>query len=132
MGKSLFLIDLKECITMEISIWIELIIRVLAGLAVIIPVVIELIKKTKSVVEEKNWSKIVNAVLKLMVEAEKQFTEGAAKKAWVMAGVRKVAETIDYNYDTVAEQKVADMIDAICEASIIINKDHKEVVEVSK
>lgn len=117
---------------MEISIWIELIIRVLAGLAVIIPVVIELIKKTKSVVEEKNWSKIVNAVLKLMVEAEKQFTEGAAKKAWVMAGVRKVAETIDYNYDTVAEQKVADMIDAICEASIIINKDHKEVVEVSK
>lgn len=117
---------------MEISMWIELIIRILAGLAVIIPVVIELVKKTKAVAEEKNWSKIVGAVLTLMVEAEKQFTEGAAKKAWVMAGVRKIAETINYNYDAIAEQKVADMIDAICEASIIINKDHKEATEVSE
>lgn len=106
---------------MDIKTWIEIIIRVLAGLSICIPLVIELVKKTKESVKEKNWNKIVDAVLKLMVEAEKQFNDGATKKQWVMAGIYKVAEVLNYEYDKIAEQKVSEMIDSICEASKEIN-----------
>lgn len=103
--------------------WLEMIAQILLGLIVIIPLVKKLIAVVKENVEEKNWDKIVKAMLDLMVEAEQQFTEGAAKKAWVMTGVRLVAETVNYEYDAVAEKKISEMIDAICDASKILNKN---------
>lgn len=106
---------------MDIRYWIDIIISVLAGISTCIPLVVALYKVFKQVIDEKNWNKVVAVVLDFMVEAEKQFVEGAAKKAWVLAGVRKSAETIGFNYDIESEKKVSDMIDAICEASKIIN-----------
>lgn len=106
--------------------WVDIVVSILSGLAVCIPVVVQLVKAIKSAADEKNWSKIIEIVLELMTEAEKKFKEGAARKAWVMAGVEAAARSINYNYDDAARQKVSDMIDAICATAKIVN--NKEAV----
>lgn len=106
---------------MEIKYWIDVIISILTGLTICIPLVIQLNKTIKSAVEEKNWNKIVATTLDFIAEAERKFTEGEAKKAWVLAEVRKAAECVAFNYDLEAERKVADMIDAICATANVVN-----------
>ena len=101
--------------------WVEIVVSILSGLAVCIPLVVQLVNVVRAAVKEKNWSQIVAIVLDLMKQAETLFAEGAARKAWVMAGVESAAKSIDYNYDEVAKQKVSDMIDAICATAKIVN-----------
>ena len=101
--------------------WVEIVVSILSGLAVCIPLVVQLVNVVRTSVKEKNWSQIVTIVLDLMKQAETLFAEGAAKKAWVMAGVESAAKSINYNYDEVAKQKVSDMIDAICATAKIVN-----------
>lgn len=100
---------------------VKVIVSILSGLAVCIPLVVELVKAVQSTIKEKNWGKIVKVAIDLMTEAERKFTEGAAKKAWVMAGIEVAAKSIDYPYDDAAKQRIGDMIDAICDASKVIN-----------
>ena len=101
--------------------WVEIVVSILSGLAVCIPLVVQLVNVVRTSVKEKNWSQIVTIVLDLMKQAETLFAEGAARKAWVMAGVESAAKSINYNYDEVAKQKVSDMIDAICATAKIVN-----------
>ena len=101
--------------------WVEIVVSILSGLAVCIPLVVQLVNVVRAAVKEKNWSQIVAIVLDLMKQAETLFAEGAARKAWVMAGVESAAKSINYNYDEVAKQKVSDMIDAICATAKIVN-----------
>ena len=102
--------------------WVDIVVSIMSGLAVCIPLVVKLVNVVSTYVKEKNWSQIVAIVLDLMKEAETLFAEGAARKAWVMAGVESAAKSINYNYDEVAKQKVSDMIDAICATAKIVNK----------
>lgn len=106
--------------------WVEIVVSILSGLAVCIPLVVQLVNVVRASVKEKNWSQIVAIVLDLMKQAETLFSEGAAKKAWVMAGVESAAKSINYNYDEVAKQKVSDMIDAICATAKIVNAEGAE------
>lgn len=106
---------------MDIIKWIEIIISILVGVATCIPLVLTLVKVIKESAQQGNWNKIVKVVIDQMVEAEKNYTEGAAKKAWVMNQMRVLAKTLDYNYTEIEEQKVSEMIDAICEGAKIIN-----------
>lgn len=106
---------------MDIRDWLELIVEFITGLAIIIPLVIELVKKTKEAIKEKNWSEIVKVAIDLMVSVEGKHRDGEEKKAWVLEGVRVASQSIDYNYDAIAEQKISDMIDAVCKASKSIN-----------
>ena len=69
--------------------WVEIVVSILSGLAVCIPLVVKLVQTVKAAVQEKNWSQIVAIVLDLMQQAEGLFAEGAARKAWVMAGERE-------------------------------------------
>lgn len=101
--------------------WVEIVVSILSGLAVCIPLVVQLVNVVRASVKEKNWSQIVTIVLDLMKQAETLFSEGAARKAWVMAGVESAAKSINYTYDEVAKQKVSDMIDAICATAKIVN-----------
>ena len=101
--------------------WVDIVVSILSGLAVCIPLVIQLVNVVRASVKEKNWSQIVDIVLDLMKEAETLFSDGATKKAWVMASVESAAKSINYNYDEVAKQKVSDMIDAICATAKIVN-----------
>ena len=106
--------------------WVDIVVRIMSGLAVCIPLVVQLVNVVSASVKEKNWSQIVAIVLDLMKQAETLFAEGAARKAWVMAGVESAAKSINYNYDEVAKQKVSDMIDAICATAKIVNAEVAE------
>ena len=101
--------------------WVDIVVSIMSGLAVCIPMVVKLVNVVSMYVKEKNWSQIVAIVLDMMKQAETLFAEGAARKAWVMAGVESAAKSINYNYDEVAKQKVSDMIDAICATAKIVN-----------
>ena len=110
--------------------WVEIVVSILSGLAVCIPLVVQLVNVVRTSVKEKNWSQIVTIVLDLMKQAETLFSEGAARKAWVMAGVESAAKSINYNYDDVAKQKVSDMIDAICATAKVVNAEEVAYDEV--
>ena len=101
--------------------WVEIVVSILSGLAVCIPLVVQLVNVVRASVKEKNWSQIVAIVLDLMKQAETLFAEGAARKAWVLSGVESAAKSINYNYDEAAKQQVSDMIDAICATAKIVN-----------
>ena len=98
--------------------WIELIIAVLSGLAVAIPLVVQLVKYVKLAIKEKNWNQVLNMVLELMETAETKFSEGAERKEWVLAMLKASSDSINYDidYDTIAE-----MIDRLCDMSKVIN-----------
>ena len=100
---------------------IDIAIAILTGLSVCIPLVIKLVAVVKENIAEKNWNEIVKIVIAQMVEAEKNYTEGAAKKAWVMNQMRVLAKSLNFNYTEVEELKVAELIDAICAGAKIIN-----------
>ena len=110
--------------------WVDIVVSIMSGLAVCIPLVVQLVNVVSTSVKEKNWSQIVAIVLDLMKEAETLFAEGAARKAWVMAGVESAAKSINYNYDDVAKQKVSDMIDAICATAKVVNAEEVAYDEV--
>ncbi len=103
--------------------WVDIVVSIMSGLAVCIPLVVKLVNVVSTYVKEKNWSQIVAIVLDLMKEAETLFSDGATKKAYVMASVESAAKSINYNYDDVAKQKVSDMIDAICATAKIVNAE---------
>ena len=106
--------------------WVDIVVNIMSGLAVCIPLVVKLVNVVSTYVKEKNWSQIVAIVLDLMKEAETLFSDGATKKAYVMASVESAAKSINYNYDEVAKQKVSDMIDAICATAKIVNAEVAE------
>ena len=103
--------------------WVDIVVSILSGLAVCIPLVVQLVNVVRASVKEKNCSQIVAIVLDLMKEAETLFSDGATKKAYVMASVESAAKSINYNYDEAAKKKVSDMIDAICATAKIVNAE---------
>lgn len=107
---------------MSFSDWIQAIVSILSGLAVVIPVVIALVRAIKQAAQEKNWSKIVDLALGYMKIAEANFESGADRKDWVLSMVRESAQSTNYNYDEEAEAKLSALIDSICTAAKAINK----------
>lgn len=98
--------------------WVNTIVAVLSGLAVTIPLVVELVKYVKRAVAERNWGSLLQLIMKFMAEAETKFEEGADRKAWVIAMVRAASETINYTIDYTV---VANLIDELCDLSKIVN-----------
>lgn len=101
--------------------WVEIVVSILSGLAVCIPLVVQLVNTVRAAVQEKNWAQLMDIVLDMMQQAEKMFESGADRKAWVMAGVESAALSVNYNYDDAAKRKVSEMIDAICAAAKVVN-----------
>lgn len=101
--------------------WVEIVVSILSGLAVCIPLVVQLVTTVRAAVQEKNWAQLMDIVLDMMQQAEKMFESGADRKAWVMAGVESAALSVNYNYDDAAKRKVSEMIDAICAAAKVVN-----------
>ena len=106
--------------------WYEILINVLSGLAVAIPLVIELVKYVKKAIKEKNWNKLLALVMKLMAEAEDKFDNGASRKEWVLGMVEASADIIDYDIDL---KEVSELIDSLCAMSKVVNAPNKEVSE---
>ena len=102
----------------EFNFWIQAIISILSGIAVLVPLMIVLVKYVRKNTEEKNWSQMMNLVMNLMAEAEKLYENGAEKKEWVMGELRALADTLNYEIDWLV---VSDMIDSICAVSKEVN-----------
>ena len=49
--------------------WVEIVVSILSGLAVCIPLVVQLVNVVRASVKEKNWSQIMTIVLDLMKQA---------------------------------------------------------------
>lgn len=102
----------------QFNFWIQAIISILSGVAVIVPLIVALVKYVRKAAEERNWTQMLKLVMNLMAEAEKMFDIGAEKKEWVLAELHAVADTLNYQIDWVV---VSDMIDKICEISKEVN-----------
>ena len=106
--------------------WYEIFVEILAGLAVAIPLVVELVKYVQKAVQEKNWSKLLALVMKLMAEAETKFDNGAARREWVIGMVAASADIVDYKID--AEQ-LGDLIDKLCAMTKVVNPPVEKIEE---
>ena len=98
--------------------WYEIVINIVSGLAVAIPLVIQLVKYVNKAIKEKNWDRLLSLIIKLMSEAEEKFENGADKKAWVIDMVIASADAINYDIDT---EKVSELIDSLCTMSKNVN-----------
>ena len=107
---------------MTINDWMNLIVSILSGIAVCIPLVIKLVQYIQAAIKEKNWSNVMQIVLKLMTEAEKNYDTGAERKEYVMDSLVAIKDTLNYDVDMNA---ISEMIDSIVAASKVINAEVK-------
>lgn len=98
--------------------WVKLIIALVSGIAACIPLVIQLVKFIKEAVKSKNWGPLMQLILKLMTEAEKNFATGAERKKYVIDTIKSMESTLNYDID---ENAISEMIDSIVNASKTIN-----------
>ena len=106
---------------MDFNYWIQIVISILSGIAVAIPLIIKLVNVVKDSVKEKNWNLLMKMTMDYMTEAEKNIASGAERKEWVMSMVIASAANINYPMTDDDVKKIEDLIDAICDASKIIN-----------
>lgn len=112
--------------------WVQLITAIFAGLATAIPLVMKLADTIKKATKEKNWNLLLKMAMNYMTEAEKNIASGAERKEWVLSMVK--ASAVNINYDLTDEdiQKLSDLIDAICDASKIINNSNEARTELKE
>lgn len=112
--------------------WVQLITAIFAGLATAIPLVMKLADTIKKATKEKNWNLLLKMAMNYMTEAEKNIASGAERKEWVLSMVK--ASAVNINYDLTEEdiQKLSDLIDAICDASKIINNSDEARTELKE
>jgi hypothetical protein len=109
--------------------WLNVVVSILSGLAVAIPLVVELIKWVKKAVKEKNWQELLKLVTNLMEEAEAKFDNGNDRREWVLVMVKASADTINYNIDL---EQVGKLVDSLCAMSKIVNAPNVEAEAVEK
>ena len=102
----------------NVNIWIGVITAILTGLATCIPLVIKLVQTIKDAVKSKNWAPLMQLILKLMAEAEENYSTGEEKKAYVMDSIEAIKGSLN---DDVDMEAVSAMIDAIIIATKKIN-----------
>ena len=100
------------------EIWTNIILPIITGLVAAIPLVIKLVEYIQKAVKEKNWGAVVQLVLKLMAEAEQLYANGAEKKEYVMAAIKGMESTLQYDID---ENAIGELIDSIVLATKQIN-----------
>ena len=101
--------------------WIEIVVNILSGLAVLIPLVYKLVGMTTSYVKEKNWNKIIVMVTEYMVTAESMFQVGSERKAWVLEMLKTSAKVSNFDLTDENLAKISELIDQMCALSKQIN-----------
>ena len=102
----------------QFNFWIQAIISILSGVAILVPLIVKLVQYVQANAKEKNWSSLMVLVMNLMAQAEQMFDKGADKKEWVINELKAVANTLNYEIDW---NVVSEMIDKICDVSKEIN-----------
>ena len=99
----------------------NILISILSGLAVCIPLVIKLVQSVQSGVKEKNWDRLLQMVMQYMAEAEKNISNGATRKEWVMGMLDTAAKTCNYDLTDEERAKMSTMIDSMCDMAKTVN-----------
>lgn len=107
----------------NVNFWVEIIVALLTGIAACIPLVIKLVQVIKDSVKAKNWTPLMQLVLRLMTEAENNYSTGAEKKEYVLDSIEAIKGTLNYDVDMEA---VSAMIDSIAEITKKINVNKTE------
>ena len=63
----------------QFNFWIQAIISILSGIAVLVPLMVKLIQFVTANTKEKNWNQMLKLVMNLMAEAEERFDKGSEK-----------------------------------------------------
>jgi hypothetical protein len=113
----------------NVEFWVNVVISILTGIATCVPLVIKLVQVIKESVKSKNWTALMQLVLKLMSEAETNFSTGAEKKDYVINSIEAVKDTLNYDVDMDA---VSAMIDSLVEATKKINVNKVEEVAITE
>lgn len=103
--------------------WLNIVVSILSGLAVAIPLVVELVKWIQKAVQEKNWQTLLELVTTFMKEAESKFATGTERKDYVMLAIKASADTINYKIDM---DIVSKLIDDLCAMSKVVNAPNEE------
>ena len=103
----------------QFNFWIQAIISILSGIAVLVPLMVKLVEFVTANTKEKNWNQMLKLVMSLMTEAEERFDKGSEKKEWVMGELKAMANTLNYDIEW---DVVSEMIDKICDVSKELNK----------
>lgn len=98
--------------------WIKYIVPILSGIAVCIPLVIKLVESVRLAVKERNWTHLLDMVMRLMEEAEEKIEDGASRKEYVLSQISVSADLMNYDIDM---DVVSKMIDALCDMSKVVN-----------
>lgn len=106
--------------------WVQLVTAIFAGLATAIPLVVKLVNVVTAATKEKNWNTLLKMMMDYMAQAEENISNGAERKEWVMSMVKTSAVTINYDLTDNDVTKLEDLIDAICDASKILNNEVKK------
>lgn len=101
--------------------YIQLVVSVCAALAILIPLGVKLYRTSEQLIHQKNWPRLVAAVSKYMEEAERLFSEGADKKAWVLTMIQSTADQLDYILTAEDMNKLSELIDILCDMSKVVN-----------
>ena len=104
------------------EVWMNIILPIISGLVAAIPLVIKLVEVSQKMIKEKNWTAVMQLVLKLMAEAEENYSTGAERKEYVLDSIKALQSTLNYEVDLDA---IGAMIDSIIEASRQININKK-------
>lgn len=106
---------------MEFLDYLEIFIAILTGIATAIPLIVKLVNTVKDATMTKNWNLLIKLTMDYMTQAESNFKTGAERKEWVMSMVKVSAANINYDLTDEDIGKLEDLIDAICDASKILN-----------
>ena len=100
------------------EVWTTIILPIISGLVACIPLAIKLVELAQKSAKEKNWGAVVQLVLKLMAEAEQNYSNGADRKAYVMSTIKAMESTLQYDID---EKAISELIDSVVAATKKIN-----------
>lgn len=91
---------------------INILISIAAGLATAIPLIIKLVSYVQAAAKEKNWNVLLAFVMQLMTDAEhnENLLNGAERKHWVLQAVQSASNTINYDIDIDAIDKLIDSL----------------------
>lgn len=108
---------------------IQAIISVLSGLVIIIPLIVKLVEHIKANVKSKNWTTLLSLLTSLMQTAELKYTEGAKKKEFVIAELKALAGSINYDIDWTTVDVI---IDQLCAMSKVVNVSEETAAPTKK
>lgn len=100
------------------EIWKQIILPILSGIIACIPLAIKLIDVSQKASKEKNWTTLLQLILRLISEAEENYSTGAERKEYVIDSIAAIKDTLNYDVDM---KVVAEMIDSIVATTKKVN-----------